>query len=56
MCFPKKSDFVGNLLTVKAHPDKPSHVAVYEALINLLTTSDQWVLDPRPIGGGMCNY
>ena len=61
-CYPQQSKFKGNLLTIKQEAQlqvikdiegraraKPN---VYEALMNLLSTPGQWILDPLG-GGGM---
>ena len=55
-CFPNQSRFKGNLLTIEAENSEKqvphratSKPQIYEALIQLLSTSEQWVLDP--IGG-----
>ena len=41
-CYPKRTKFEGNLLTV----DGDSKSTVYESLLQLLTLEGQWVFDP----------
>ena len=58
ICFPQQTMFKGNLLTVEEGFGRPSDVKrdraipkpeLYEALLHLLSTRGQWVLDP--LGG-----
>jgi hypothetical protein len=51
-CYPHQSAFTGNLLKIEGSPSQPfkdratPKPEVYKALINLLSLSGQWVLDP----------
>ena len=58
ICFPQQTKFKGNLLTIEEGFGKASGIehdratpkpVLYEALIHLLSTRGQWILDP--IGG-----
>lgn len=61
-CFPKQSSFKGNLITVEeasvrecAQRAKPK-LKLYEALVNLLSSRGQWVLDPIGGTGRLINH
>ena len=58
ICYPQQTKIKGNLLTLEDGFGRFSHIkpdratpkpALYEALLHLLSTRGQWVLDP--IGG-----